>query len=117
MRNDRILYGTLQRFGYHQYNSEIPFFHVQTPHGGFTANLQPFPIRNGSNHPVDCYRCFIPISGHLVLSAFLEPHIVEDYDPQSAIVAIRLPMENNTLYSGSLYIGEGEGPQWIPRHM
>ena len=119
MPGDHVLSGTLEHYGRRQqYTGGIPFFHVQLPHDSLTADLVPFPVSRGSSsHRVIDYRCFIPISGYRVLVAFLEPHIVENYDHESALVAIRLPMENNTLYSGFLHIGEGEGPAWIPRHM
>ena len=119
MPGDHVLSGTLEPYGRQaQYTSIITFFHVQLPHAGYTANLQPFPIQHGRNsHRVNDYRCFIPISGNRVLAAFLLPHNAADYDPHSAIVAIRLPMENNNTYSGVLHIGMGAGPEWIPRHM
>ena len=119
MPGDHVLSGTLERYGrQEQYTSVIRFFHVQLPHRSLTADLKPFPIQHGRNsHRVIDYRCFIPISGGRVLSAFLVPLSNEDYDPHSAVVAIRLPMENNNTYSGVLHIGMGEGPAWIPRHM
>ena len=88
-------------------------------HDSFTADLHPFPIRRGPNsNRVDEYRCFIPISGNRVLATFLEPHVPsENDDGTSTLVFIRLPERNNTLYSGVLEVGEGEGPAWIPRHM
>ena len=114
---DYVLSGVLENYG-RQHNSVIRCFHVQTPHGTFTANLQPFPVRRGPNsHQVDEYRCFIPISGNRVLAAFLEPHAHPEYIPGSIRVAIRFPEQNHTLYTGLLEVGEGEGPEWIPRHM
>ena len=119
MPGNRVLSGTLENFGRHQqYTSSIRFFQVQLPHDSLTADLQPFPIQQGLNsHLVSSYRCFIPISGNRVLATFLKHRSAEFYDPQSAVVAIRLPERNNNTYSGVLHIGEGEGPAWIPRHM
>ena len=119
MPGDHVLSGTLELYGRHEhYTSEIMFFHVQLPHISLTADLQPFPIQRGGNsNRVNGYRCFIPISGHRVLSALLVPHGVIEHDPHRAVVAIRLPMENNIIYSGELRIVIGEGPAWIRRHL
>ena len=118
MPGDRVLFGTLLRRG-HPITSEIRFFNVYTYYNSFTADLHPYPIRRGPNSDrVDEYRCFIPISGNRVLATFLEPHVPsENDDGTSTLVIIRLPERNNTLYSGVLDVGEGEGPAWIPRHM
>ena len=119
MPGDRVFSGTLQNLTSQlRPNNEIRFFHVHLPLAAYTANLQPFPVQRGPNsHRVNGYRCFIPISGNRVLVAFLEPHYVVDYEPQISFVAIRLSGQNNILYAGLLNIGEGEGPEWIPRHM
>ena len=119
MPGDYVLSGVLEHYGRHrEYNSEIQYFHVQTHNESFTANLQPFPIQRGrnSNRVID-YRCFIPISGYRVLSTFLEPHCRTEFSAGSARVAIRLPELDYAFFCGVLHVGEGEGPEWIPRHM
>ena len=117
MPGDYALSGTLEHFG-HRHNSTIRFFHVKTPNDTFTANLQPLPVERGrnSNRVID-YRCFIPISGFRVLATFLEPTSHAQYVPGTIEVAIRFPQRNHTLYSGLMELGEGMGPEWIPRHM
>ena len=116
MPGDRVYSGNLVRYP-HPLHSEITFFHVLTRHGSFTANLEPFPVQHGlTSHRVTEYRCFIPISGHRVLTAFLEIRPLARYIPGSIRVMIRVPGQNYVIYSGVMEVGEGEGPEWIPRH-
>ena len=118
MPGDRVLSGRLVRFGYQQQNSQIRFFRVQTFNETFSANLQPFAIpRNAVDDQVVDYRCFIPISGYRVLATFLEPHPTPLFAPGTIRIYIRIPEENNALYSGVMEVGEGEGPRWIPRQL
>ena len=116
MPGDRVLSGTLRQREY-EHQTVVYYFRVQTPNGGFTTNLQPFPIqRRATSNRVDEYRCFIPISGNRVLSAFLRPGTIGPYIPGTIRILIQIP-GHTMLYTGLMEVGEGEGPEWIPRHM
>ena len=118
MPGNRVLSGRLERYVHQQENSEIRFFRVQTFNESLSANLQPFPIPHSvASHRVVDYRCFIPISGYRILATFLEPHPTPLFAPGTIRIYIRIPAENNALYSGVMEVGEGEGPRWIPRHL
>ena len=115
MPGDRVLTGILERSPY-QIHNFVESFHVKTPHGDFTANLQRLSIpRTMNSGEVDEYRCFIPIRGNRVLSSFLMPHSSSIYFPHSTRVYFRIPEENNAIYSGVMQVGEGEGPRWLTR--
>ena len=116
MPGDRVLSGTLRQ-GESGHQSVLNYFQVQTPHGEFTTNLRPFPIeRRATSNRVDQYRCFIPISGNRVSSAFLMPVYPGPYIPGTIRVLIQIPGQN-LYHTGLMEVGEGEGPEWIPRHM
>ena len=120
MPGDLVLSGTLEYLGHVPNSADARMFLVQMLHGGFTANLQPFPVRRrATSNRVDEYRCFIliPISGNRVLSTFLEPRPLPTFVPGTIRIFIRIAEENDTLFAGVMEIGEGEGPEWIPRHI
>ena len=116
MPGDRVVSGTLVQHRY-QRNSVIHFFRVQSPHGVFTANLQPVRVeRTPSSIQVDEYRCFIPISGNRVLSATLGPRSPAPYIPGTIRIVIEIP-GLDSVYSGLMKVEQGLVPGWIPRHM
>ena len=96
-------------------NNEIEFFHVLTPHGSFTADLQPFPIvRRRSHNRVNEYRCFIPILGDRVLSTVLQPSPFAAYTPGTTRITMRVRGHYDNLFWGVMHF-VGSGPRWIPR--
>ena len=116
MPGNHVLSGVLER-NLQVANSEIEFFYVLTPHGGFTANLHTLPIENSRNsHRVTVYRCFIPISGNRVLTAFLKPEPPAPHILGTTRITIRIPGQRH-LYSGDLHLIDGAVPEWIPRHI
>ena len=117
MPGDYIYTGTLKRNDNQifPYNTELGFFHVLTPHGSLTADLQPFPIvRQRTNIRIFDYRCFIPISGNRVLSTVLESRPFAPYIPGTIRITMRVPGNHDTLFWGVMRF-EGSGPRWIPR--
>ena len=117
MPGDHIYTGTLQRNDsqFVNVNNEIEFFHVLTPHGSFTVDLQPFPIvRQRTFIRISNYRCFIPISGNRILSTVLESRPFARYIPGTTRITMRVPGNYDTLFWGVMQF-EGSGPRWIPR--
>lgn len=87
---------------------------IQMPNGeGLTASIHSLTqnIKNSKNKE---NTCFIRIRNHNLLIAFLEPY---NHDPaeiyDNPIIYVRMPDQNDTVYSGELHYGDGYLPGWF----
>ncbi|XP_033221048.1 uncharacterized protein LOC117175449 [Belonocnema kinseyi] len=127
MAGDHVFTGNLQYI----YKSPIPIWvlrpnhahhpvnlmdnvFIQMPNGeGLTASVHSLTerVKNSKNNENSC---FVRIRNHSLLVAFLEPY---HHDPaenyENPIVYVRMPEEDDTVYSGELHYGDGYLPSWF----
>ena len=113
MPGDHVLVGILLHPSQHPQNAPAPIY-VRNSDGRSLSAIDIRTLHNNNNIHVRESRCYIPLSNGTVLMAFLESNIYTLYYPTSAIVTVRFPEYNNTLYSGELRFAQGYRPVWLP---